>query len=184
MDDKEIVALYWARKEEAITQSQRKYTAYCHTIAKNILGNHPDAEEATIDTWLFAWKAIPPHKPLVLSTFLGKITRRIAIDKWRRNHSEKRGGGQTALVLEELAECLPSPDGVEDRLEARELSESIRTFIRTLPDTERQVFLCRYWYLDPVSAISRRFGYSESKVKSLLFRTRKKLQQYLSQEGF
>ncbi|MBR6762171.1 MAG: sigma-70 family RNA polymerase sigma factor [Clostridia bacterium] len=184
MDDKQIVALYWARNELAITESQRKYAAYCHSIAKNILGSEPDAEEATNDTWLSAWHAIPPHKPMVLSTFLGKLTRRIAIDKWRRNHSEKRGGGQTALVLEELAECLPASSRPEEEVEQAELAACIREFIQTLPTTEQRVFLCRYWYLDSLASIARRFGFSEGKVKSMLFRTRRKLQQHLSKEGF
>lgn len=184
MDDKEIVALYWARNEKAITESQRKYAAYCHSIAKNILGSEPDAEEATNDTWLSAWHAMPPHKPVVLSTFLGKLTRRIAIDKWRRNHSEKRGGGQTSLVLDELAECLPAASRPDEEAEQEELAACIREFILSLPTVQQRVFLCRYWYMESVAVIARNFGFSEGKVKSMLFHIRRKLQQHLSKEGF
>ena len=184
MDDKQIVALYWARNELAIEASQQKYGAYCHTIAKNILGNQPDAEEATNDTWLSAWDAMPPHRPALLSTFLGKLTRRIAIDKWRRSHTQKRGGGQTALVLEELAECLPDSSHPEEEAERAELAACIREFILALPAAEQRVFLCRYWYLDSLAAIAQRFGFSEGKVKTMLHRTRKKLQYHLIKEGF
>ena len=103
MDDLEIVNLYWKRNERALEETAKKYGKYCYSIAYNLLSNHEDSEESVNDTYIEAWNAIPPHKPSVLSTFLGKITRRIAIDKWRCDHAEKRGGGEVPVVLEELA---------------------------------------------------------------------------------
>lgn len=183
MEDSDIVALYWARREQAVTETAAKYGSYCHSIAQNILANPEDAEESVNDAYLAAWNAIPPHRPAVLRTFLGKLTRRQALKKWRDGVREKRGGGETALALEELEECVPSGSGAEDAVMAAELALALRRFVAGLPDTERRVFLCRYWYLDPVRTVSRTFGFSESKVKSMLHRTRTKLRTYLQKEG-
>ena len=184
MDDKQIVALYWARNELAITESQRKYAAYCHSIAKNILGSEPDAEEATNDTWLSAWHAIPPHKPMVLSTFLGKLTRRIAIDKWRRNHSEKRGGGQTTLVLEELAEVVSDTEDIPADYVRRELLACITRFLLTCSPRDRGMFYDRYVRMDSTTILSERYGIKEAHVLLILSRTRKKLKAHLEKEGY
>lgn len=183
MDDAQIVGLYWRRDESAITETALKYGSYCYAIAYQILGNNGDAEESVNDTYLDAWNSIPPHRPSVLSTFLGKITRRISIDRWRRHNAEKRGGGQIAVVLDELTECLSDGKSVEQAVEQQLLSEVISAFVKTLPDAEQRVFLCRYFYLDPVDEIARRFGFSVSKVKSMLFRTREKLRRKLRKEG-
>ena len=135
------------------------------------------------DTYLDAWHNMPPHRPSILSTFLGKITRRISIDKWRWRTADKRGGDEVSLVLDELSECVPSNFSVEDSVIAGELSVQINRFLGTLAPTERQVLLCRYWYLDPIDKISADFCFSNSKVKSMLHRTRAKLRAYLEKEG-
>ena len=183
MDDTQIVELYWARKESAIEETAAKYGSYCRSIAHNILNNQDDAEECVNDTWLGAWNSMPPHRPSVLSTFLGKLTRRISIDKWRRTTAKKRGDGQLPLVLAELEDCISDGKSIEEETERKLLAETIAAFVKSLPETEQKVFLCRYWYMDSVSAIATRFRFSESKVKSLLSRTREKLRVRLEKEG-
>ena len=183
MDDTQIVELYWERKECAIEETATKYGSYCHSIAENILHNEDDAKECVNDTWLSAWNSMPPHRPSVLSTFLGKLTRRISIDKWRRNTAKKRGDGQLPLVLSELEDCVSDGKSIEEKAERKLLAEVIASFVKSLPETEQKVFLCRYWYMDSVSSIASRFRFSESKVKSMLFRTREKLRVRLEKEG-
>lgn len=183
MEDSKIVALYWARDEQAIRQTQIKYGRYCYAIAYNILHSREEAEECENDTYLDAWHSMPPHKPQFLSSFLGKITRRISLDKWKKHTAEKRGGGQAALSLDELMECIPDTKNIDDDLQAEELAKLIDTFLRTLPADERSVFLCRYWYFDPVAQIAKQFGFGQSKVKTMLLRTRQKLKTFLEKEG-
>ena len=183
MDDTQIVELYWERKEYAIEETATKYGSYCHSIAENILHNEDDAKECVNDTWLSAWNSMPPHRPSVLSTFLGKLTRRISIDKWRRNTAKKRGDGQLPLVLSELEDCISDGKSIEEETERKLLGEVIASFVKSLPETEQKVFLCRYWYMDSVSSIATRFRFSESKVKSMLYRTREKLRIRLEKEG-
>ena len=184
MEDKRIVDLYWARSEAAIEETAKKYGSYCYAIAYNILSNAEDASESVNDTYLDAWRSMPPHRPAVLSTFLGKITRRISIDRWRGRTAGKRGGGEIVLVLDELADCVPSGHSVEREVETAALEALINDFVMGLPLTERRVFLCRYWYLDPISAIAGQFGFSQSKVKMMLRRQRQKLLSILEKEAF
>lgn len=183
MEDDSIVNLYWARSENAISETSKKYGNYCYSIAYNILGNVEDADESVNDTYLNAWNNIPPHRPSILSTFLGKITRRISIDKWRGRTAEKRGGGEIVLVLDELSDCIPSNQSVEHEVEVAELSQLIDNFVMSLPPMERRVFICRYWYLDPIADIAQRFGFSQSKVKMMLHRQRKNLLNRLEREA-
>ena len=183
MEDDSIVNLYWARSENAISETSKKYGNYCYSIAYNILGNVEDADESVNDTYLNAWNNIPPHRPSILSTFLGKITRRISIDKWRGRTAEKRGGGEIVLVLDELSDCIPSNQSVEHEVEVAELSQLIDNFVMSLPPMERRVFICRYWYLDPIADIAQKFGFSQSKVKMMLHRQRKNLLNRLEREA-
>ena len=183
MEDNRIVDLYWLRCEEAIAETASKYGSYCYAIAYNILHHAEDAKECVNDTYLGAWNAMPPHRPAILRTFLGKIARRASLKRWRDTRREKRGGGETALALDELAECVPSNASVEEEILAAELSNALNRFLGELPEIERKVFVCRYWYLDSIEKISRDFHYSNSKVKSMLYRTRTKLRLYLRQEG-
>lgn len=184
MEDKKIVDLYIQRSEQAVTETQSKYGNYCFSIAYQILANNEDAEESVNDTYIDAWNSIPPHKPAILSTFLGKITRRISIDRWRTRNAKKRGRGEMPLVLEELAECIEGNNSIEQELEQKRLSEVINTFVLGLPMMEQKVFLCRYWYMDSIDSICKQFGFSESKVKSMLYRTREKLKLVLEKEDF
>lgn len=183
MEDSNIVRLYWERSENAIGETALKYGKYCFTIADNILQNKEDANESVNDTYWGAWNAIPPNNPTVLRTFLGKLTRRISLKKWRDENRVKRGGGEVTLALEELEECVPSGVEVEDEILAAELTETLNRFLAVLPETERNIFVCRYWYLDSIAQICHTYRFSESKMKSILYRTRKKLQSYLNEEG-
>lgn len=183
MNDSQIVALYLDRDQRAIEETAAKYGKYCFSITYNILKNKEDAEEAVSDTYLGAWATIPPHKPVILSTFLGKIARRTAIKRWEKNRTQKRGGGEVAVALEELSEYLSDGNTPETAIENAELTRILNEFLRSLPKADRQVFVCRYWYLDSIADIAKRFGYTQSKVKSMLARTRMKLRSTLNKEG-
>ena len=183
MEDQQIVALFWQRDENAVAETAQKYGRYCTAIARAVLHSSEDAEECVNDTYCAAWNAIPPNRPELLSAFLGKITRRIALKKLRDHTAAKRGGGEATLILDELEACIPSGETPEEKLETAELTERINVFLAALPQTERRVFLRRYWYFDPVHAIAERSGYTESKVKMMLKRTRDKLMVQLQKEG-
>ena len=184
MDDERIVQLYWERNESAIDESARKYGAYCASIARNILLNPADAEECVNDTWLHAWNAMPPHRPSVLSAFLGKITRNLSFDRYRLLHREKRGGYQIDAVLDELAECVSGTDEPEKRREGQELKEEINRFLLKLPEDKRCMFILRYWYADSISEIANRMKTSENHVSVSLSRVRTKLKAHLIERGF
>lgn len=184
MEDKEIIDLYWKRSEHAITETDQKYGVYCFCIANNILSNKEDSEESVNDTWLAAWNTMPPKKPDILAVFLGKITRYISLDRWRKRMASKRGGGEVPLVLDELEECVAGRESVELQYLKKELAEVINGFLNTLSEIERKVFICRYWYMDSIENISKRFEFSESKVTSMLYRIRGKLKNVLEKEGF
>ncbi len=184
MEDTEIIELYFSRNEDAIVRTEEKYGAYCSRIAGNILHNPEDTQETLSDTWLAAWNQIPPQIPRSLAAFLGKIARRIAIHRLDARNAVKRGRGELPLALEELGECIPSGFSVERVLEGKELETYLQTFVRNLPQRERRVFLLRYWYMEPIQNIAERTGYSQSKVKSLLWRIRKTLKAQLEKEGY
>lgn len=184
MKDAQILDLYWDRSENAIAETAAKYGPYCYSIAYRILLSGEDADESVNDTYLDAWNCMPPHRPNVLATFLGKITRRISIDRYRARNAQMRGGGEIPLALDELSDCIPAPFTTEEVAEGRALVRAINAFLSGLPDTERDVFVCRYWFLAPVKEIAERCGMGQGNVKSMLHRTRKKLAAYLEKEGF
>ena len=183
MDDCEIIELYWARREEALTETDKKYGRLCRSVAYNILRSHEDTEECVNDTWMRAWNAMPPARPGVLSAFLSRITRNLALDTYKAAKAGKRGGGQVAAALEELGDCIAAREGVEQEMAYRELTELLDGFLRQLPEKECCIFLRRYWYADSTREIARRYGMPEGSVKSLLSRTRQKLKKMLEQEG-
>ncbi len=183
LEDERIIALYEARNETAILESKKKYGRYCLGIAHRILKNGEDAEECENDTYLDAWKTIPPARPRVLSVFLGTITRRIALDRWRREHAEKRGGSDIPLSLSELEDCIPADKSIDDAITASLLAEILSRFLRGLPEAECSVFLLRYRNFWEIREIAAHFGFSEGKVKMMLLRTREKLKTELSKEG-
>ena len=183
MEDQGIIALFFDRSEQAIEETDKKYGGYCYSIAYNILFNREDSEECVSDTYLAAWNTIPPRRPNFLNAFLAKMTRHISIDRWRKRSAKKRGGGEIFLALEELEDCVDS-SSTETEYEKKELSRVLNQFLSSLPETERNVFLCRYWYLDSIQTISEVSGISQSKVTSMLHRLRGKLRKKLSEEGY
>ena len=183
MEDRAIVELYWARNEQALTESEQKYGSYCKTIAYHILHSTEDSEECVNDTWLRAWNTIPPQWPSILQAFFAKITRNLSLDRYKASRAGKRGGGQTAVALEELGDCIPACTSVEETVELRELTRLLDRFLRDLPEKECCVFLRRYWYVDGVRDIAQRYDMAEGSVKSTLYRTRQKLRVFLEQEG-
>ncbi len=183
MEDERIVELLFARDQSALAEVERKYGGWCRAVAGNILTDPEDAKECVNDALMNLWRSVPPERPKSLKAFLGSLTRCAGLKRYRDSRAEKRGGGETALALEELSECVPSGSTPEREAEARELGRAVNDFVMSLKTDERNVFISRYWYLQPVGAISRRFGFSESKVKSMLHRTRKKLKERLIREG-
>ncbi len=184
MQDEKIVELYFQRNESAITYTQEKYDQYLYKIAYNVLANTEDSKESVNDTYLAAWNSIPPHRPQVLATFLGKITRRISIDIFRKRNRIKRQGSEYAVSLNELSECLSDSHNPEEEFELKVLGEAINAYLSTISVDARNVFIGRYYFLDSAKDIARYCGISESKVKTSLHRTRKGLGEYLKREGF
>lgn len=183
MEDNAIIDLYWSRDPEAISRTHEKYGRYCRTVAENILPDRRDAEECVNDTWLRAWNAMPQDRPGLLAQYLARITRNLALNRWRAGRTEKRGGGQLPLVLEELEACVSSGDALQT-VAAAELEEAVNAFLRRLPERERNVFLRRYWFADPTADIARRYGMREGTVRTVLFRSRQRLRTYLEEEGY
>ena len=184
MEDERIVSLFWDRDEQAITESSKKYGSYCRSIAHNILADPADEEECINDTWLHVWNAIPPQKPSVLSVFLGKITRNLSFDVYKKRHREKRGRGEIPLVLDELAECVSGNDDPEGAVIEAELKEQINSFLADLPEESRHMFVLRYWYSDSIKNIAGRFNKSENSITVTLSRIRVKLKKYLAVRGY
>ena len=184
MEDKEIVQLYLDRSEQAIVETSAKYGNYCKSIAMNILNNLQDAEECVNDTYLKTWNSIPPHKPNLLSTFVGKIVRNISFNKYKANHSMKRGGYEVAVILDEISEIVSNSEAVEDEIIANELAKSVNEFINGLSESKRYIFIRRYWYSDKITAIAHRCGRSENYVHVELNRMRKQLRNYLIERGY
>ncbi len=184
MEDEAILDLYFRRDEQAVVETDRKYGAYCFTIANAILHNDQDAEETVSDTYLKTWNAIPPKRPSVLKMFLAKIARNLAFSRWRSYSAAKRGGGELELVLEELAGCIAAPGSVEDSLHGKELVKTIRCFLNTLPGRDQDIFLRRYFFVEESEAIARRYGMKPATVQRTLSRLRAKLKTYLTKEGY
>ncbi len=184
MDDSAIVDLFLARDESAITAASKKYGRKLRAVACNILDDEAAAEECENDTYLRAWDSIPPHEPRdYLFPFLGRIIRHIAIDECRKRSSLKRPAAVCELTME-LEECIPDRNNTEEETDAAELGRIIDRFLDEYPEEKRRVFVRRYWFCDPVSAISERYGISQSKIKTMLFRIRKDLREYLEKEGY
>lgn len=175
--------LYLERSEEAITQTDIKYGRYCHKIAYNILGNDEDSEECVNDAYMRVWGSIPPNEPDSLSSFIGKVTRNLALDKLRKRNSDKRGGGEVAVALDELSECISGGDQIARLHDSQDITEALNGFLEGLGQLERSVFMRRYWLLEPVEAIAKRYDMPASKTASMLFRLRGKLKKHLMKEG-
>lgn len=183
MDDQKIVMLFWERNEQGLLEAKSKYGNYCRSIAYNILRNMQDAEECESDTYLAAWNVIPPQQPTLLGAFLGRIVRNLSLKKLRSNTAAKRGGNEAILSLEELGNCIPSGKSFDEALQAQELADTISAFLHTLSEAECKIFVLRYWYCASIKEIADRFGFTQSKVKMMLLRTRTQLREHLIKEG-
>ena len=183
MTDKEIVAAFWQREESALRAVQEKYGRYCERVAFNLLGDKEDAEECVSDTLLTAWNKIPPARPKLLKFFLAKIARQHAFNRYRHRHGKKRGGDALTQSLEELSECLPGQSGTDEIIQEQELRLSINSFLATLPQRDRDVFVRRYFYVEDTKTIAARYNIKKANVLLILSRTRKLLAQHLIREG-
>ena len=183
MEDNQIITLYFARNEQAITETNKKYGVYCHAIAHRILQSLPDAEECVNDTWLRAWNSMPPQKPNVLRQFLAKITRNLSLDRWRTTQAQKRGGGVMEIALEELGECVCGGTDPATQMEMKTLKMSVAAFLQNLSERDRNIFLRRYFYLEDTAAIARHYVLRQANVRLILSRTRQKLKDFLQKEG-
>lgn len=184
MDDNDIIRLYWARDDQAIRATAEKYGQYCGSIARNILNDQQDAEECVNDTYLRAWNAMPDLWPERLPSFLGRITRNLAFNRYQHGRAEKRGGGETALVLDELAGCVSGRDSAEQLLDRQELARALNSFVRDLPEEKRRIFVRRYWYADSIADIAGDCGLLRGTVSKALERMRRQLRTYLRERGF
>lgn len=183
MEDSEIYELYWNRNEQAIVATHQKYGSWCRSIAHRILSSLEDTEECVSDTYLAVWNNIPPQRPNIFRAWLGKLTRNLALSRYRKLTAEKRGGGETPLVLEELQACVSGSDTPEQQLGRKEIIRIIEKFLDTQTLEKRNIFIRRYWYMEPIKDIAMVFHMSESKVRSILLRQRQGLKEMLIKEG-
>ena len=182
MQDEMIVELFWQRNESAITETESKYQSYLSKIAFNILADIEDAKEMVNETLLRAWRSIPPQKPNLLKTYLGKITRELSIDRYRREHRKKRVASEFTVSLDELGDIV-SDDG-EGEFDQKLLGEAIDKYLQTVSYEARTAFVQRYYFSDTIREIAARQDATESKIKSMLFRTRAGLKEFLEKEGY
>ena len=183
MEDEKIIELYGQRDEEALRQTNLKYGSFCYYIAHNILKDDEDSKECVNDTWFKTWMVIPPKRPEFFQAFLGKITRNLSLDRYRKSHASKRGGGSVDVIYEELKECIADHTSEEARTDTIVITDALGRFLREISKDARIIFVRRYWYADSVAQIAKYYGMSESKVKSSLMRSRNKLQAFLEKEG-
>lgn len=183
MDDREIIKLFLDRDQQAIVALFEKYGNYCTSIAMNILGNHEDAEECVSDAMIGVWNSIPPHQPKNLSTFVGKIVRNSAFNRYRDRRAKKRGSGELSIVLDEISQILPSENTIEAELDKKAITEALDDFLGSLPPWKRYILVRRYWHAESISQIASAIHKSESYTSMTLTRLRRKLKEYLSERG-
>ena len=184
LEDREIIELYLKREDCAITYSKEKYGDYCFSVAQHILNNSEDSEECVQDTWLSVWNLIPPNIPNILKLFFAKITRNLAINRFKSLNAQKRGGGEITAVLEELAECISDESDIEDEVIADELKITIKSFVNSLSEKECNLFIRRYFFAETIKEIAELYNITPNNATVILSRTRKKLKKYLEEEGY
>ena len=182
--EREIIALYRSRDENAIRMTAEALGGYCYTVAYNVLNSREDAEECVNDTYLAVWNAIPPADPVSLKSFVSSITRRLALNRYKEQNRDKRGGGQVPLALEELAEVVSDTEDLPADYVRKELLESVTRFLRGCSPRDRGLFLDRYLRLEPTAVLAERYRVKEAQVLLILSRTRKKLKAQLEKEGY
>ena len=183
LPDEEIIELYWKRNEQAIEETSKKYGKYLYTIAYNILYNRLDSEECVNDTYLGTWNKIPPHRPARFQGFISKITRDLAVDRYRKNTADKQVPSQLTVALEELDQCLADGPSLEEEMVLRELVRILNDYIQTLPPRNEFEFVCRYYYADDVKNIADMLQLSRNTVTRALSGMRRQLKDLLEKEG-
>lgn len=184
MEDNEIVELYLSRNEDAIKQTAKKYGSRLRNIANNILNDGRTAEECENDAYFETWNLIPPHEPRnYLFAFVGRIVRHIALNVCKKNRRQKRYAVYCELT-QEIQECIPAPNDIEAEFEANNLRSLIDSYLENCSEEQQNVFVMRYWYFNSVSQIAKVYGFSQSKVKTMLFRMRSELRKHLEKEGY
>lgn len=184
MEDKKIIELYFSRDEQAIELTKEKYGKLLNAVSLNILDSTPDAEECVSDTYLQLWNSIPPKSPSNLSAYACKIVRNLSLNKLGSNLAIKRGSGQANVIIDELSEAIPSNQSVDQQIELMVLTEAINSFLHTLSKESRIIFVKRYWFFKSDDEIAAELSITQSKVRTSLSRTRKKLKSYLIKEGY
>ena len=184
MEDERIVKLYWDRDESAIRETDTRYGRYLWAIAYNVLADREDSDECVNDSYYKAWNVIPPHRPASLSSFLGRIVRHLAVDRYRRRAAQKRTPSEYTLSLDELAECVGGGEEPHETAELRLLAQAVSAYLSGLSREVRNAFLWRYYFMDSIKEIAERLDSSEPQVKSMLHRTRVGLRTHLEKEGF
>lgn len=182
--ERKIIALYRHRDEDAIRMTAEVLGGYCYTVAYNVLNSREDAEECVNDTYLAVWNAIPPAEPASLKAFVTAITRRLALNRYKEQNRDKRGGGQVPLALEELSEVVSDTEDIPADYARKELLESMTLFLRGCSPRDRGLFLDRYMRLEPTAVLAKRYRVKEAQVLLILSRTRKKLKAHLEKEGY
>ncbi|MBQ7935650.1 MAG: sigma-70 family RNA polymerase sigma factor [Clostridia bacterium] len=182
MPDSTIIRLFWERKEEAITQMSEKYGHLCLHTARNIVGNQEDAEECVNESYYRIWNVIPPQKPNPLLGFLLKIVRNISINRYHYNTAQRRSSSYD-VCLEELSYCVPAKDTVESEYDVKQLATALDTFLDSLGETDRMLFVRRYWYMDSFESLSSLSGMKEGALRTRLFRIRTALKKFLQERG-
>ncbi len=182
MEDSKILALYRQRSERALEETEKKYGALLRRIAKNLLDAPEDAEECVNDALHAAWQKIPPEQPRNLSAWLGRVTRNLAVSRFRKNRAQKRSGG-IEVLLSELDDCVPAPGSVAEAVEAAELSRILSAWLDSLAEADCILFVRRYWYGDAVQALAKQHGCTPAQMAQRMLRLRNNLKTHLEAKG-
>ena len=183
MEDSMIIEMYWNRNENAIEETNKKYGKYCFSVANNILNSKEDSDECVNDTWLRTWNIVPPKKPDKFRIFLAKITRNLSFDKYKSKNTAKRSG-EMLYILDELSECISGGNTTDNEVDMKLLADCINSFLKTVSQRDRTVFLRRYFYAEPVGSIAEKLNITANNASAILSRLRNKLREHLTKEGF
>lgn len=183
MDDGQIISLYFERDEAAISETAAKYGKFCHSIALNILSVNVDAEECVNDTYLQAWNSIPPQRPNMFRAWLGRVVRNLAINLWNKNHRQKRYAGLEQL-FDELEDCIPSPGTLEQKIEEEELVSFLNTWLASLSQEDRVLFVRRYWNGETVKELAAAYRTTPGNMAKRMYKLRQQLRFRLEEEGY
>ena len=184
LSDETIIELYWSRNEQAISETDIKYKAFLLAVANNIVSDRRDSEECLNDAYIGTWNSIPPARPILLKSFLAKIMRRVAINRFHANNRQKRIASEYAVSLSEFEDLITNSESTEAEFETQELAKAISNYVRSLSDRQMYIFISRYYIADPILKISKELGCSESTVKREITAIKNRLKKHLESEGY